>query len=704
MRILIYGHRGFIGSHIYKTLLSLATEGNRASLSEPNTILQENTILIGTARCDDYESVDTEILKLNPDRVISCIGRSAGKNIYSTSYIESNLDTNVRDNLYAQLVLLKCCLNHNIHFTNIGDGCVFYDENDTTVFTENDEPNLNCSAHAIIKSYSEKIIKLMSQDALHTQHALHLRIRYPVSGDFNPKCLISKLLTYDKVINKYTSISILDDIVPVIINLMKQKAVGIYNLVNPGKVNLLDLKLQYKSLIDHTLYVDECTAEEHNSIIGKRSHVILDPSKVVSISSVPELCSSIEHTFNRMLTYCQPIVQCLCCKSDNRMLLDLKYQPLANDFHEKHEISKIYPLKLMYCPNCFHCQLSHAVNPDILFREYKYVSGTSQTGLNFFKENAKFITNRVANATNNVLDIACNDGSQLNYFKALGWNTYGVDPATNLCPIAEKSGHKIICDFWNDTVAHKLPKMDVITAQNVFAHTRFVDEFLQNCKLVMHNNSSLFIQTSQRNMIINGEFDTTYHEHISFFNTKSMYTLTKRNGMQLKHIYENPIHGTSYIFEIGLSDSISDTSIDENISKEQSLGLYSCITYDKFNLNSKRAVKALKIEIEKYRVIDYKCVGFGAAAKGQTVICYGDIDLDYIIDENPLKIGRYSPKLNIPIVNLEHFRSDNTTKFLIVILAWNFAEEIKRKIKLLEKKGEIVVIEKYFPEVVMATI
>ena len=140
---------------------------------------------------------------------------------------------------------------------------------------------------------------------------------------------------------------------------------------------------------------------------------------------------------------CLELISCLCCKTETKLFLDLGLQPLANNYHEKDEKCDVYPLRLKYCPNCFHCQLSHAVNPELLFKTYKYVSGTSQTGMTFFKDNAKFIDDyynsrdtNVSSKEKKVLDIASNDGSQLDCFKALGWTTYGVDPATNLVPIA----------------------------------------------------------------------------------------------------------------------------------------------------------------------------------------------------------------------------------------------------------------------------
>jgi hypothetical protein len=408
---------------------------------------------------------------------------------------------------------------------------------------------------------------------------------------------------------------------------------------------------------------------------------------------------------------CLELISCLCCKSENKLFLDLGLQPLANNYHEKDENCDVYPLKLKYCPNCFHCQLSHAVNPELLFKTYKYVSGTSQTGITFFKDNAKFIddyynsNNKNGKTVKKVLDIASNDGSQLDCFKALGWETYGVDPATNLVPISIKKGHQVVCDFWNETVAKQLPIMDVITAQNVFAHTQYLDEFLEACKLIMDNNTLLFIQTSQKNMIINNEFDTTYHEHISFYNTKSMKILVERNGLFLNRVLEAEIHGYSYIFEISKTKTNnSNNNVDTYLKEEDDNKIYNELTYYRFNEKTQIIVSNLKQEIEDFRAKGYKCIGFGAAAKGQTVLCYGEISLDYIIDENPLKIGLFSPKMNIPIVSIEHFindNNDNNNKYIILILAWNFATEIKEKIRKYKGNKKCVILEAYFPEIVI---
>jgi len=198
-------------------------------------------------------------------------------------------------------------------------------------------------------------------------------------------------------------------------------------------------------------------------------------------------------------------------------------------------------------------------------------------------------------------------------------------------------------------------------------------------------------------MIINGEYDTLYFEHISFFNTKSMNTLCNRNGLILNKIITNPIHGNSYIFEIKLEKDENIYNVDDVLDEENKIGLFSVPIYDKFTVNANRATYVLKNEIEKYKK-EYKIISFGAPAKGMTTLFHGNIDLDYIIDENPLKIGLYSPKLNIQIVSLDHFVQDQDQKFLIIILAWNFSKEIIDKINKNKGNKEVIIIEKYFPE------
>lgn len=394
--------------------------------------------------------------------------------------------------------------------------------------------------------------------------------------------------------------------------------------------------------------------------------------------------------------------ECLTCKSiDLKTVIDLGLQPLANDYHSGEDLPQ-YPLRLNVCQNCFHLQLSCSVNPDLMFKNYLYVSGTTETLRKYFYDFATETIKYFPEAKK-VLDIACNDGTQLDSYKRIGLQTFGIDPAENLYESSQQKGHSIICDYFNTKTVKKFAgeKFDILTAQNVFAHTRFADDFLFSCKEVMHDDSFLFIQTSQSNMVENNEFDTIYHEHISFFNTNSMKVLVERCGLFLHNVYKTDVHGTSYVFVITKSDKGALNGVNKNLKSEAKKGLYDILTYPKYALKCYKATFSLKKNLTKLKKEGYLIVGYGAAAKGNTLLNFGSIDLDFIIDDNPLKQNLLTPGRNIKITSsgvLSEIGKD--TKIAFVPLAWNFYPEIKSRIKKIRNlKSDIFV--RYFPKLII---
>jgi 2-polyprenyl-3-methyl-5-hydroxy-6-metoxy-1,4-benzoquinol methylase len=391
--------------------------------------------------------------------------------------------------------------------------------------------------------------------------------------------------------------------------------------------------------------------------------------------------------------------ECLCCGSEKlKLVLDLNQQPLANSFKKTAEEDEpTFPLRLNICEDCTHLQLSHAVNPDLLFKNYLYVSGTSQTLRDYFDWFAKETLTYAPDAKT-VLDIACNDGSQLNSFKALGLKTYGVDPAENLHPLSN-ANHEVVCDYFKEKYVYhyKMKQLDIITAQNVFAHNDYPLDFLLQCKEIMHDASVLFIQTSQADMIRNNEFDTIYHEHLSFFNASSMSALARRAGLHLIDIRKTPIHGNSYMFVF--SKVTGDTSrVDAVLAEERALGLQDMNTYLAYADRATTIVEDLNSMIAHYRGLGYVVAGYGAAAKGNTLINFGNIYLDYIIDDNPMKQGLFAPGSNIPVVPIDMLDQCDDLKIAFVPLAWNFFTEIRKNIKnKRDREGDVFI--KYFPAI-----
>jgi 2-polyprenyl-3-methyl-5-hydroxy-6-metoxy-1,4-benzoquinol methylase len=392
--------------------------------------------------------------------------------------------------------------------------------------------------------------------------------------------------------------------------------------------------------------------------------------------------------------------ECLCCGSERlTLVLDLNEQPLANSFKKTAEEDEpTFPLRLNICEDCTHLQLSHAVNPDLLFKNYLYVSGTSQTLRDYFDWFAKRTLEYFEMPPQTVLDIACNDGSQLNSFKTLGLKTYGIDPAENL-HVLSNANHEVVCDYFKEKYVYhyKMKELDIITAQNVFAHNDYPLDFLLQCKEIMHDKSRLFIQTSQADMIKNNEFDTIYHEHLSFFNSSSMSALAARAGLHIIDIQKTPIHGNSYLFVMAKTPG-ARPSVQLQLDHESEQGLQDMNTYLAYADHCYTIIGDLNSTLDHYRGLGYKLVGYGAAAKGNTLLNFGKTELDMIIDDNPMKQGLYSPGMSIPVLAIDALESLGDTKVAFVPLAWNFFKEISSKIKTKrDQEGDVFI--KYFPVV-----
>jgi 2-polyprenyl-3-methyl-5-hydroxy-6-metoxy-1,4-benzoquinol methylase len=363
------------------------------------------------------------------------------------------------------------------------------------------------------------------------------------------------------------------------------------------------------------------------------------------------------------------IEKCLCCEGEIKSLINYGEMPLANNYNVKER----FPLEVMLCKNCNHIQLSEAVDPDILFKDYPYMSGLPKTSIKYFKDFAEN-TLRYFPEAKSVLDIACNDGAQLDSFKELGLNTFGVDPAENLVPIARNKGHHVVCSKMEEYDRGRT--FDIITAQNVVAHTSTPDKFLLRCKEVMSDSSYLFIATSQADMVVNAEYDTLYHEHISYFNTNSMKELLTRVGLFLVDVYTVPMHGTSYVFVVKTHPE--DNPVTKRLLKEKDSGLFEDKTYQKWVELCKEQQIKKKEEIEEYRKNGYLIVGCAAAAKGITFLNMTGTQVDLIVDTTPSKW--YNSVCNTTIFPFEYLRSLKQEKILFIILAWNFKSEIVENI------------------------
>ena len=380
-------------------------------------------------------------------------------------------------------------------------------------------------------------------------------------------------------------------------------------------------------------------------------------------------------------------MKCLICRNAKiESVLDLGTQPLANEFTDIAEKIPSYPLKVYRCLHCAHTQLSYLVDRESLFRNYIYESGTSQTLRDDFKRIAQTYTRKIAKLNPTVLELACNDGYQLDEFKALGWKTYGVDPARNQVQKALAKGHTIDCKFWGVEPCTLVDgiDLDLIIAENVVAHVTNPVGFIATCANVMSDKTLLVLQTSQAHMYANNEFDTIYHEHVSFFTVRSMMQAAKNAGCTLVHVYKTPIHGISYVFEI--KKGVFPTPDTLVLQDEVRLGLYTDDFYNKYT-SSIHGLKAKCLDVLKtYSESGYHILGFGAAAKGNVFLNYifdsspNPFAPEYIIDDSVLKQGKFTAGTQIQVVGSTKLEEYIGKKVVVIILAWNFATEIIQRI------------------------
>jgi 2-polyprenyl-3-methyl-5-hydroxy-6-metoxy-1,4-benzoquinol methylase len=319
-----------------------------------------------------------------------------------------------------------------------------------------------------------------------------------------------------------------------------------------------------------------------------------------------------------------------------------------------------------------------------LFRNYVYVSGTTKTLDDYFTDFVRKCKELNLD-TQKVLEIASNDGSLLTKFNSAGWTSIGVDPAINLIEKSTANGVTTIPEFFDVNLAKKLAKdFSLIIAMNVFAHTSNPLEILLAAKEVLDDNGVILIQTSQADMMLKNQIDTIYHEHISFFNTKSMEKIVKRSGMFLSRLEIVPIHGNSYLWYITKKPRIFNQSNElmKRIETEEQGGLFDYVRYSVFSSNADNLREVVSNHVKKFKNSDFKIAVYGAAAKGNTLINFCDIKVDYVYDDNELKIGKYSP-IDSCIVEDPRNLSGSNDNFLFIITAWNFVDEIIEKIKIL---------------------
>ena len=400
---------------------------------------------------------------------------------------------------------------------------------------------------------------------------------------------------------------------------------------------------------------------------------------------------------------------CVVCGGKTQLCLDLDKQPLANVLlGAAFESYRAYPLGIAFCNECSHGQLTHFVDPNELFQDYLYASGTSGTLKAFFEWFSASLARSLRPGAR-VLEIACNDGSLLGCLNNVGLCATGVDPARNLTNMARAAGHAVLTGFFPETRPEG--QFDVIVAMNVAAHTPTPLTLMKGIKETLAPRGVVVIQTSQALMLENGEFDTVYHEHYSYFTSASMQRLAAQCGLRLEARKLVTVHGGSLIFflrhvdEIGASFNFEGGSPFEikwptpepQVFSLQFGGSRIDAAYRSFADRARIAMGDARDRIAAHRAKGGDVALVGVAAKALTFIRAARIDPDIYLDEATLKLGLVVPGTPHAIQPLEKATklSDDT---LFLIGAWNFADELIRKLYAL-RPGSVSKLLVCFPSV-----
>lgn len=389
----------------------------------------------------------------------------------------------------------------------------------------------------------------------------------------------------------------------------------------------------------------------------------------------------------------------ICGNQDLKKFLSLGTTPLANSFLSKEDLDKEekkFPLELCFCDRCKLVQLTCIVPSEDMFSNYVYLSSTTKSFQQHFADMTAEIAKEFGlNEKSVAVDIGSNDGILLKGFQKLGVQVIGVEPAANVAKIAEENGIETLNDFFNEKSVNEIimrkGKADVVTATNVFAHIDDIGSVIENVKKLLKENGIYVIEIQYfADTIEKMTFDNVYHEHMSYYTLTSLDYFFKRHGMEIFKAKRVQTHGGSLRVLVKKNGSFHkiDSSVSEILSYEKKIGIDNFGLYEKFAAKVYGVRKKIVDAINSIKKGGKRIAAYGAPAKGNTLLNFcgiGKNEIDYIVEDSPLKQGLYAPGTHIPVVSPKMI--DEKTPGYLLILAWNFADEILEKTKSCRQKG-----------------
>jgi SAM-dependent methyltransferase len=376
-----------------------------------------------------------------------------------------------------------------------------------------------------------------------------------------------------------------------------------------------------------------------------------------------------------------------CAHGPLSPVLSLGSTPLANRLPNESEPADDeprYPLDLGYCPSCSLLQIMHTVPPAELFSDYVYFSSFSDSMLAHARALASRVqSERRLGAGDLVIEVASNDGYLLQYYKELGVNVLGIEPALNIARAARERGIPTIAEFFGRELAERLAsegkRASVVHANNVMAHVPDINAFAAGLELILADDGIALIEVPYvREMIERCEFDTIYHEHVFYFSLTALRALFARHELSVVDVERIPLHGGSLLLRVARgTQAVATPRVRAMLEEEERLGMRSYAYYEGFS----RRVQALREELRRvllgFKARGARLAAYGAAAKGSTLLNYAGIGretLDFVVDRSPHKQGRFMPGVRVPIRAPSALVEEKPD--YVLLLTWNFKDEI----------------------------
>lgn len=405
------------------------------------------------------------------------------------------------------------------------------------------------------------------------------------------------------------------------------------------------------------------------------------------------------------------ITECRSCGGSHlNLVLDLGCQPIANALREPDEVDQPeakFPLEVAFCHQCSLLQVLETIPADTLFsRNYPYYSSFSPLVLQHSRDHALSLVKELGLGPDNlVVEVAGNDGYLLKNFVEIGIPVLNIDPASGPAAAAEARGIATLNEYFDADLAQRLAasgmRADVILANNVVAHVDAVNEFFAGFPLLLSEHGLMEIEVAYVGDLITARaFDTIYHEHVFYYSITALERLIARHGLYLNDVTRIDIHGGSIRARVSRRNG-STEQLRVFKAQEIALGMHTLNFYADFAEHLTRVREKLRVLVLDLKAKGKRIAAYGAAAKGATLLNYAGLDyttIDYVVDRNVHKVGKFMPGIHIPIRGVDHIENDKPDYLLL--LAWNFSEEIMSEQARYAQRGGAFILPVPEPRIV----